>query len=288
MTRTAILVTLLITALATMLSALPAQAQTRVFVSGTGNDGNPCTFAQPCRTFAQAFTTVTAVTTSGGEIDVLDPAGYGPLTITHGISIQAHGFAGITQATSMATAITISAGASDAITLNGLLIDGAGTGGYGIVIYTAGSVQILNCVIRFFVNHGIILYTTNTPVNLLVSDTVASDSEVGIYISQMSGASTNTPVTLERISVNNNYAAGVFVDSGPVMIANSVMSNNSIGLESDSGITWLAHSAISGNGEFHGSGVYVGVGGTVNSYGNNHINGNTTNVIGTLTPVSSE
>jgi hypothetical protein len=75
MTKAAFLLTLIATALAT-----PAHAQQRVFVSGTGVDTNPCTLAQPCRTFQQAHN----VATANAEIDVLDPAGYGPLTITKG------------------------------------------------------------------------------------------------------------------------------------------------------------------------------------------------------------
>ena len=92
MTKPAILLTFIITAFVSM----PAHAQQRVFVSGLGFDTNPCTVTQPCRTFQQAYNTVPA----NGEIDVLDPAGYGPLTITHGISIQGHGWASITQTSS--------------------------------------------------------------------------------------------------------------------------------------------------------------------------------------------
>ena len=140
MTRTAFLLTLVVTALASM----PAHAQ-RVFVSGLGVDTNPCTVTQPCRTFQQAYNTAPA----NGEINVLDPADYGPLTITHGISIQAHGFGGITAASG--NAITISVTTSDPVTLNGLLIDGGGAGNYGIFITSGASVQILNSIIRHFV-----------------------------------------------------------------------------------------------------------------------------------------
>jgi hypothetical protein len=126
MIKTAVLLALIVTALASM----PAHAQLRVFVSGQGLDTNPCTVTQPCRTFQQAHNIVAA----NGEIELLDPAGYGPLTITKGISIQAHGFSGITQTGNCLTcaAITISVTTSDPVTLNGLLIDGAGTGKFGI------------------------------------------------------------------------------------------------------------------------------------------------------------
>jgi hypothetical protein len=121
------LLALIVTALAVM----PAHAQ-RVFVSGQGYDSNPCTVTQPCRTFQQAFN----IAPANAEISVLDPAGYGPLTITHGISIQGHGWGSITQAASCTTcvAITGSVTTSDPVTLDGLLLDGGGTGFFGINI----------------------------------------------------------------------------------------------------------------------------------------------------------
>jgi hypothetical protein len=117
MTKTAVLLALAVTALASM----PAHAQgvARVFVSGLGLDTNPCTVTQPCRTFQHAHDTAAA----NGEIDVLDPAGYGPVVITKGISIQAHGFSGVTQTASCGTcaAITVSVTTADPVTLNGLV-----------------------------------------------------------------------------------------------------------------------------------------------------------------------
>ena len=61
-----------------------AQAQ-RTFVSGVGSDGNPCSRTAPCRTISQAL----MGTSSGGEVIVLDSAGYGPVTITQAVSIIA-------------------------------------------------------------------------------------------------------------------------------------------------------------------------------------------------------
>jgi hypothetical protein len=271
MTKTAFLLALIVTALASM----PAHAQ-RVFVSGEGLDTNPCTVTQPCRTFQQAYNTVPA----NGEIDVIDPAGYGPLTITHGISIQAHGFGGITAA-SGAVAITISVTTSDPVTLNGLLIDGAGTGGWGIHITSGPSVQILNSVIRHF---GSSIYngtSTNGSI-MLVEDTVVSDnSDTGIGIFPVGDG--RVKATLNRITANNNQF-GVATTGNDTTIANSVLSNNSFsGLENDAGaITWLAKTVISGNA----NGVVVG--GIVKSYGDNYINDNGTPVMGSLTPVTTQ
>src|SRR5262245_43777007 len=114
-----------------VLTACPGEAQpARVFVGAHGSDGNPCTFAPPCRSLQKAHDTVAAA----GELDVLAPAGYGALTITRAISIEGHGFAGIT-AGSGATAITINTGggAAAGVNLRGLLIDGVGAGATGIV-----------------------------------------------------------------------------------------------------------------------------------------------------------
>jgi Right handed beta helix region len=213
MTKTALLLTLIITTLASM----PAHAQ-RVFVSGHGLDTNPCTVAQPCRTFQHAYNTVPA----NGEIDVLDPAGYGPLTITKGISIQAHGFGGITQAAGAGIIIYVTT--SDPVTLNGLLIDGAGTGTIGIHITSGPSVQILNSVVRHF-QHGIYSNTSASPSNLLIEDTITSDNS-GTGISVLPNVS-DGKATLNRITANNNSYGVATGNLNNTTIANSVLSNNS-------------------------------------------------------------
>jgi hypothetical protein len=273
MTKTAFLFTLVVTAL-----AIPAHAQQRVFVSSHGLDTNPCTVTQPCRTFQQAHN----IAAANGEIDVLDPAGYGPLTITHGISIQAHGFGGITQTAGCSTcaAITISVTTSDPVTLNGLLLDGGGTGRFGILITSGPSVQILNSVVRHFLE-GIRNETSTNGSNLLIEDTIASDHETsGIIVNP---SVSNAKATLSRITANNNQF-GVVVVATNMTIANSVMSNNSVdGVVSDGGVIWLAKTVISGNS----TGVFVS-GGTIKSYGDNYINDNGTPVMGSLTPVATQ
>src|SRR5215472_45648 len=126
MTKIASLLTLTVAVFVLVLHASPARAQ-RVFVAATGSDGNPCTFALPCRSFQHAHD----VAPANAEIDVLDPGGYGALTITKAISIQGHGYSGVS-VTSGATGITINAPSTAAINLNGLLMDGAGVGQIGV------------------------------------------------------------------------------------------------------------------------------------------------------------
>src|SRR5579862_7328584 len=110
---------------------LSAQA-TRTFVSGVGDDANPCSRTAPCKTFAGAI----SKTAPGGEIDVLDPGGFGAVTITKSISIEADGvIAGVL--VSGTNGINVAAGATDEVVLRGLTFEGLGTGLDGIS-YTSG------------------------------------------------------------------------------------------------------------------------------------------------------
>src|SRR5829696_3669713 len=96
----------------------------RTFVSGLGSDANPCSRAEPCRTFGAAI----AQTLAGGEVIALDSAGYGPVTITKAISLIAPPgvYAGITTTVANTYAITVAAGANDLVVLKGLSLTGLG------------------------------------------------------------------------------------------------------------------------------------------------------------------
>jgi hypothetical protein len=199
----------------------PAQAQSRVFVAAQGSDGNPCSFAAPCRTFQHAHDVVSA----NGEINVLDPAGYGTLTISKSISIQGHGFAGIT-ATS-ATGIMINAAVGDVINLRGLIIDGAGTGSSGVWLAAAGTLNIQDCVVRNFTDAGITLFSSSS-VNIAVANTTVSDNRDGIFV----GPNQFNVVFNQVQSYHNRlsgiaFVAGSSLDSAIVAaVVESVAANN--------------------------------------------------------------
>src|SRR5471032_1134863 len=113
-------------------SSAGAQTANRAWVSGHGADAAGCGApSAPCRSLQYTHDHIVA---AGGEIDILDPAGYGAITITKAISIVNDGVGTAGVQTSSGNAITISAGAgpADAVTLRGLNIDGLGTGGHGI------------------------------------------------------------------------------------------------------------------------------------------------------------
>ena len=85
-TKIAATIVLMMFSFCALSSVAHAQA-TRTWVSGVGDDANPCSRTAPCKTFAGAI----SKTSTGGEIDVLDPGGFGALTITKSISIEAEG-----------------------------------------------------------------------------------------------------------------------------------------------------------------------------------------------------
>src|SRR5215210_6858952 len=121
--------------------ALPSSASaqaTRTWVSGVGDDANPCSRTAPCKTFAGAI----SKTAAGGEINCLDPAGFGGVTIGKSLTIKCHYTEGGVLV-SGTNAIVVNAAATDKVTLRGLDINGIGTGLNGIRILSAKSVDIL-------------------------------------------------------------------------------------------------------------------------------------------------
>ena len=131
--------------LVTCSSLAHAQA-TRTWVSGVGDDANPCSRTAPCKTFAGAI----SKTATGGEINVLDPGGFGAVTITKSITISSEGFeAGVL--VSGTNGIVINATTTSNVVLRGLDIEGLGTGLDGIkVLGGLGSLHVEKCTINNF------------------------------------------------------------------------------------------------------------------------------------------
>jgi hypothetical protein len=301
------------TLLTLSLGTSAAQAQTRVFVAAQGSDSNPCSFAQPCRTFQHAHDTVAA----GGEIDVLDPAGYGAVTINKSISIQGHGYSGIT--VTSGTAITIGASTSDSITLNGLIIDGAGTGTFGVIGNSFKSLVIENCVVRNLQSTGLIFPVGSlTQQTLSVSNSYFTDNGVAAVTIEPGGSGVFS-AAFDGVAFYNTHN-GLKVDGSgstaamDVVVMNSIAANNSSGtgfqaisaaahsvvnllllrstaIANTFGVTSsgqnatvrLAQSAITGNATGY-NGVNQGV---ILTYLDNYIDANGTNV-GTVAPASKQ
>ena len=228
--------TLLSTIAISIVASLPAQAQqrARAFVSIHGNDSNPCTALSPCKTFQAAHDAVLA----GGEISVLDTGGYGTLTITKALSIVAVGVEASIAIPSGGTGIIISAGASDAVNLRGLTIDGSGIGGSGIAFLSGKSLVIDNCVVRNLQSSGIAVVPTASATIAVSKTLVADNGGHGIFVQPISDASTFGIVNalFNRVEVYNNggEGIGIFVNAAPqfdveAKIVDSVSYNNKNG-----------------------------------------------------------
>jgi hypothetical protein len=302
----------LITFLATLVLAatLPitsARAQlARSFVSAAcGSDSNLCTRNSPCRSFQRAHD----LTDPGGEIDTLDPGGYGIVTITKSISIVSGlGEAGVL-VPSAQTGITINAGPSDVVNLRGLLVEGASVGATGIRFLAGSALNIEKCVVRNLTADGIDFLpnssvSINKASNLAVSDSYVANTFNGIdvaptgsgivtatfnrvevynssfgYLIDGSGSSgTVNAVATDSVAGNNGFngfsatsqATGPAPAPTSLTVVRSTAIENGWGLNADNGATIrVGQSTIVGN--FNG---WLANLGTVQSYGDNRIDGN--------------
>jgi hypothetical protein len=298
---------------AALAPALPAQAQslTRTFVSAAGNDGNACTVAAPCRTFVGAY----AKTQPSGVIAVLDPAGYGSLTITGPVTIDGRGWASITVPASGA-GITVNAGINDNVILRGLNIDGANAAGTtGIAFNIGGSLTVDDCVVRNVVVNGLYFGPTGT-ATLEVSDSTFIGAGNGIEVDNTHAGSAAVTAAVLRTGLDGNSTNGVLGTAAggtgavTVAVTDSVAANGGTGFQAVSaggqgaatviltrataasnltGITsgtnatlWLAESTITGNttAGFSATGV-------INTFQNNYFADNGSNS-GTLIQVGTQ
>jgi hypothetical protein len=311
---------LAVTLLALGLADAPANAQaTRTFVSGKGTDSGACTLASPCRSFAYAI----GQTAPHGEIAVLDTAGYGSVTITQSLSIVNPGGveAGIA-APAAGTAITINAGATDIVALRGLTIEGAQSGQFGIVLNSGGTLEVENCVVRDFTKDAIDILPTGTTAFHIANTIVSDNGHDGILVNPASpgtaqgvidhvaafnntnngiaasGAATTgaaITVTITNSVAARNSAVGIYSSSASghatvtVTASNTTVSNNGTGILAGAaagvpGIVQISQTLVTANG----TGVAVGTGGTVNTFGDNDISLNNTDVSGTLSSVTAK
>jgi len=200
----ALLLSLLV--LLTLSAAAQAQA-TRTWVSGVGDDANPCSRTAPCKTFAGAI----SKTATAGEINVLDPGGFGGVTITKAITISSEGFeAGVL--VSGTNAIIINAPNTANVVLRGLDIEGLGTGLAGIKVLAAGSVHVEDCTINNFTQFGIDFVPTSATTHtaqLHVSNSIVRNnngaSSGGIRIQP--GTNTSAVAAIENTQLRNNFQA---------------------------------------------------------------------------------
>ncbi|MEG3176845.1 right-handed parallel beta-helix repeat-containing protein [Sphingomonas sp. RB3P16] len=173
-------------AVATVAGASPAFAQaTRTWISGVGDDANPCSRTAPCKTFAGAI----SKTAAGGEINVIDSGGFGGVTITKSITLRAVGVeAGVLAAGT--NGIVINAAATDKIVLEGLDLEGLKNTGTvlpqsGVLITRAAEVLIRDCDIRNF-DTGILVQSVDQ-ARVTVDQSMFTGNNNGIIVASTPG-----------------------------------------------------------------------------------------------------
>lgn len=230
-----------------------AQA-TRTWVSGVGDDVNPCSRTAPCKTFAGAI----SKTAAGGIINALDPGGFGTVTITKSITIGTDpGLGGILNAAT--NGVVINAAATDIITLKGLSIDAptnsASTGLNGVRILNAGTVNIYNSQIGGNQaaapnGNGVILLNATGTVRLNIVDSTilangsaAGSSGAGVQINPTGSGS--AIVSIQDTAIMNN-TRGLSVDtSGTTGNVKTAVKNSSVVGNSLAGVLLISNGAIS-------------------------------------------
>ncbi|WP_441236310.1 right-handed parallel beta-helix repeat-containing protein [Bradyrhizobium sp. 930_D9_N1_4] len=285
------------------LATAPAQAQaTRTWVSGVGDDVNPCSRTAPCKTFAGAI----SKTAAGGEINCLDPAGYGTVTITKSMTISCEGVTGSILG-SFTNGINFNGLPTDYLVVKGLDIEGGGNGLNGINFLAGGFLHVEDCNIRHFTGSGILIQPTSSARFAISRTTLFSNGGVstgagvriapssgtmkgtiewvladrntyGIAVDGTTGVSALTVAIRDSVMTDNSNAALVAVGAKTIAHATrSSMTNSATGVQNAEGATIrVGSSTIIGN--------VLGVSANVTSYGNNELNGNTTD--GTMAAIA--
>jgi hypothetical protein len=265
-----------------VLASASANAQaTRTWVSGVGDDANPCNRTAPCKTFAGAL----ARTARDGEISVLDPGGFGAVTITKSVTINGtngQGYGAILAA--LVTGVNINivdpADVRRTVRLVALDINGAGSGINGVRILAGNvagtSVVIENSKIDGFTGRGISDERANGGKLVISDTTVRHTQDSGIRIA--AGGVNRIDAVLTNVRVHNSNIAALTVNGGAkATVANSVFSGSNIGLDIEQSGTeaMVDNSTVSGNttGIFTNGGAVLRLSGTTVSFNATGMNG---------------
>ncbi len=259
-------------------TAFDASAQaTRTWVSGVGDDANPCSRTAPCKTFAGAI----SKTAAGGEIDALDPGGFGAVTITKSITINGEGTLASVLA-SGTNGIVINAGENDVVVLRNLDINGANGGLNGINFLKGKALFVEDCTIRGFNTTGINVSPTGAisganAGQITIRNTSVFNSQGAMRFdgTATSGSLSVTIIDSDIVNSNNNgiIAIGDALSSIKIMIERTTITQSiTNGLRiGDNAIVRLGDSVVTNNG----TGLFTFGSGQILSYGTNQVNGNT-------------
>ncbi len=277
-----------------------AQAQaTRTWVSGVGDDVNPCSRTAPCKTYAGAI----SKTAKDGEISTLDPGGFGAVTITKSITINGGG-GGAGYGSILASGtngvivnITDPADVRKTVRLDWLNINGASTGLDGVRFLAGLNLFVENCTIDGFTSDGIEAALNGTTGRLYVNNTsIRNCVGNGIRITQSSAgnfiiatvensriyrngngfnSADRSRAAIRNTDITLNTATGVLASTatGDVQIEmeSCGVNYNLTGIQASNGTIRISNNYVMGNT----TGLSP-AGGQIKSWGNNRVAGNVT------------
>jgi hypothetical protein len=197
-------------------------AAQRTFVSAVGSDAAACSLAAPCRGFAAAL----VQTNPGGEIVVLDSAGYGPVTINKAVSIVVPPgiYAGVSVTAPGTDGIVISAGAGEEVVLRGLTINNQG-GNNGVVFNSGAALYVESCTIRGFALASManLKFAPGGASKLFVKDSYIRGGQAGI---NLANGATLASATIDNTRIESNVNGIIASFSGALTLRNSIVAEN--------------------------------------------------------------
>ncbi|WP_051370645.1 hypothetical protein [Mesorhizobium loti] len=211
--------------LASVFLIAPASAQaTRTWVSGVGDDANPCSRTAPCKTFAGAI----SKTAVSGEINVLDPGGFGAVTITKSITIRSdHIEAGVL--VSGTNGIIVNAGDTGKVVLEGLDFEGVGTGLNGVHILSGLAVYIIRCDIRHFTQNGVNSISSTAGTRVIIQNSTINMNGGGVNV-KGTGVGNAVAIIDTLVDGNTNFAAQADGAGNVVSVTNSSLTGSATAL----------------------------------------------------------
>lgn len=245
-----------------ILAIQPSFSQaTRTWVSGVGDDVNPCSRTAPCKTLAGAI----SKTAAGGEISILDPGGYGAITITKSITIDGGGIIG-SILSSGTNGVVVNAPEAF-VTLRNFSINGAGPqmGINGIRVIAVKKLYIENCTLSNFSGSGIDVSTTTAATDITINNVTINQAYNGI--------SSTGPgfIAIDRCRIQGMLNDGIQLTGSQSSLSQSIISScrRAVVAHKDAAIH-LSGNTIANN-EFGLQGA-----GTMTSPGNNSLFANKT------------
>ncbi|HXA86114.1 MAG TPA: hypothetical protein VNZ47_13620 [Candidatus Dormibacteraeota bacterium] len=272
----------------------------RTWVSGVGDDANPCSRTAPCKTFAGAI----SKTAVGGEIDVLDPGGFGAVTITKGITIDGGGGQVASVLVNGTNGIVVAAQPGDVVILRNLRINGIKNGSNGglsgVRFISGGTLIVDKCEIFGFLNNGVdvalgasaSVWVTNTNIENIGGTGIAATTTAGVttvgvenvrVLQSNKGieSGNHSRVTVNASFVQNAASIGMQADGDAIItVNNSEIDLNGSGIQTGpgAGIAFVSNSQVAYN-----TNGFNNQAGTFNTYGNNRVHDNTNATVGVIT-----